>query len=151
MEEVYQFITEVKPELSLVGGKGTSLILMTREGLPVPQGFVLSVAFFEPWLKYIKESPEWPQVLNGPEEELKKNCDEVKAICEGLELGDAQKKVLSQAMEALKIDVKTALFAVRSSSPEEDLEGASFAGGYETILGVKEENIKDALRRSFAS
>jgi hypothetical protein len=28
------------------------------------------------------------------------------------------------------------LFAVRSSSPEEDLVGASFAGGYDTILGV---------------
>ncbi|MDY6866055.1 MAG: PEP/pyruvate-binding domain-containing protein, partial [Halobacteriota archaeon] len=151
MELIYQFKTEIKPELSHVGGKGMSLILMTREGLPVPSGFVLSVAFFEPWLKLIKESPEWAQVLKSTPEELKKNCDMVKALCEGLELDDAQKKVLSQAMEALKIDVETALFAVRSSSPEEDLEGASFAGGYETILGVKEENIKDALRRSFAS
>ncbi|MDY6932161.1 MAG: hypothetical protein SVJ22_09640, partial [Halobacteriota archaeon] len=76
MELVYQFKTEVKPELSLVGGKGISLILMTREGLPVSSGFVLSIAFFEPWLELIKESPEWAQVLNGLEEELKKNCDE---------------------------------------------------------------------------
>ena len=29
--------------------------------------------------------------------------------------------------------------AVRSSSPEEDLAGMSFAGGYETVLGVRAE------------
>ena len=70
MELVYQFKTEIKPGLSLVGGKGMSLILMTREGLPVPQGFVLSVAFFEPWLEYIKKSPEWAQILKSTPEEL---------------------------------------------------------------------------------
>ncbi|MBN1449640.1 MAG: hypothetical protein JW963_01380, partial [Anaerolineales bacterium] len=41
--------------------------------------------------------------------------------------------------------------AVRSSSPEEDLEGASFAGGYETHLGVTVRHLEDAIRRSFAS
>ena len=43
------------------------------------------------------------------------------------------------------------IFAVRSSSPEEDLEGASFAGGYETILGVPVAGIEEALHHSFAS
>ena len=43
------------------------------------------------------------------------------------------------------------LVAVRSSSPEEDLEGASFAGGYETTLGVPENAIEAAIRHSFIS
>ena len=51
----------------------------------------------------------------------------VKELCNELELDETQKKTLSQAMEALKTDGKITLFAVRSSSPEEDLEGASFA------------------------
>ena len=151
MKLVYSFKTEDKPDLLHVGGKGMSLILMTQKGLPVPPGFVLSVAFFEPWLEYIKKSPEWAEVLKSSPEELKKNCDEVKALCFDLELDEIQKETLSQAMEALKTKVSSTLFAVRSSSPEEDLEGASFAGGYETVLGVKEGDIKDALRRSFAS
>lgn len=41
--------------------------------------------------------------------------------------------------------------AVRSSSPEEDLEGASFAGGYETVLGVIKENIEEAVKTCFIS
>ena len=40
---------------------------------------------------------------------------------------------------------------MRSSSPEEDLEGASFAGGYETTLGVTTATLEAAIRHSFAS
>jgi pyruvate,water dikinase len=43
------------------------------------------------------------------------------------------------------------LVAVRSSSPEEDLESASFAGGYETALGVRWHEIEQALKHCFAS
>ena len=42
-------------------------------------------------------------------------------------------------------------FAVRSSSPEEDLEGASFAGGYETVLGVRPGDMEEAIKKAFAS
>ncbi|GKT31818.1 Phosphoenolpyruvate synthase like protein, partial [Aduncisulcus paluster] len=42
-------------------------------------------------------------------------------------------------------------FAVRSSSPEEDLSGASFAGGYETVLGVTKDTVLDAVKEAFVS
>ena len=41
--------------------------------------------------------------------------------------------------------------AVRSSSPEEDLEGASFAGGYKTILGATKSNLKESILEAFIS
>ena len=40
---------------------------------------------------------------------------------------------------------------MRSSSPEEDLVSASFAGGYETRLGVRPADLDDAVRHCFAS
>ena len=55
---------------------------------------------------------------------------------------------LRQRLAALGDDV---LFAVRSSSPEEDLASASFAGGYETRLGVRPDDLDDAVRHCFAS
>ena len=42
-------------------------------------------------------------------------------------------------------------FAVRSSGTAEDLEGASFAGQYETILGVPLGGLPEAVRRVFDS
>ncbi len=44
-----------------------------------------------------------------------------------------------------------AKFAVRSSGTAEDLEGASFAGQYETLLGVPFEGLPGAVRRVFDS
>ena len=67
--------------LETVGGKGMSLIFMTRRGLPVPPGFVLSVAFFEPWLEYVKRTPEWKKVLNSSPEDLGQNSATLKTLC----------------------------------------------------------------------
>jgi phosphohistidine swiveling domain-containing protein len=48
-------------------------------------------------------------------------------------------------------DLEAARFAVRSSGTAEDLEGASFAGQYETALGVSLEGLPGAVRRVFES
>lgn len=151
MKLAYLFRTTEKPELTQVGGKAMSLILMSQYGLPVPPGFVLSVAFFEPWLEAIQQTPEWAAVLNSAPEMLKQHCNALKAKCTALELDTIHKATLTQALETLKTGSENMLLAVRSSAPEEDLEGFSFAGGYETTLGVTEETLEDALRRSFAS
>jgi len=151
MRLIYPFATDETPELAQVGGKATSLISLTRHGLPVPPGIVLSVTFFEPWLAHVQQTPEWSRVLNSTPATLKQNCDALKATCAGFELDDARKQALAQALAALKTNSKPPLFAVRSSSPEEDLEELSFAGGYETVLGVREDGLADAIRRSFAS
>jgi len=151
MRLAYPFTTDETPELVQVGGKAMSLIFMTQHGLPVPSGFVLTVAFFKPWLEHIKQTPEWAKALNSSPGALRQNTIAVEELCKSLELDDRRRKVLAQALEPLKTDDKTLLVTVRSSSPEEDLEELSFAGGYETVLGVEEEDLEDALRRSFAS
>jgi phosphoenolpyruvate synthase/pyruvate phosphate dikinase len=151
MRMAYPFATDEKTELAQVGGKGMSLILMTQQGLPVPPGFVLSVEFFKPWLEFVQSTPQWTNVLTHSPAELKRNCDAVKEVCMRLELDELRNAALAEALEALNADEHAALFAVRSSSPEEDLEAASFAGGYQTVLGVTEDGIADAVRRSFAS
>jgi phosphoenolpyruvate synthase/pyruvate phosphate dikinase len=150
-KSVYPLSTTETPELSQVGGKAMSLILMTRHGLPVPPGFVLSVAFFEPWLTAIQSTPAWAQVLDSAPKEMKQNCDKVKALAMELELDDAHEKVLSKMLASFQADNGKPLFAVRSSSPEEDREMDSFAGLYETVLGVTPDGITDAVRRAFAS
>ena len=151
MKWVYPFTTDERPGLTEVGGKATSLVLMSQHGTPVPPGFVLSVAFFEPWLEEILHTPEWTSVLHSSPEALKQRSAAVRALCTELELDETRQATLTQAVQALKASSDVSLFAVRSSSPEEDLEGLSFAGGYETTLGVLERGLEDALRHSFAS
>jgi pyruvate,water dikinase len=150
MQQIYAFETAGKPELAQVGGKGLSLIVMTQREMPVPPGFVLSLDFFAPWLDAVRQTAQWVRVVQAVDsapETLKASCDAIKVLCADLTLDAEREEALTKAVENLG----GALFAVRSSSPEEDLEGASFAGGYETVLGVKRDGILDAVRRAFAS
>ena len=146
---IYPFDTDKLPALSEVGGKGLSLIIMTQRGLSVPPGVVLSVSFFEPWLSHIKTTPEWDTFVTSAEQEneiVTHHCDSLKKVCMSLHLDSVQKEALDKALTPL-----SEFLSVRSSSPEEDLEGASFAGGYETTLGATKKTVEEAIRRSFAS
>lgn len=141
---IYEFCTHKTPRLSEVGGKAKSLIEMTKAGLRVPEGIVLSVAFFTPWLTEIKSSDLWRELIEKPTID---KCNIIKKVAEGLTFTREQEDELSRAMD----NMTGYLFAVRSSSPEEDLEGTSFAGMYETILGVTIEDIESSVAKAFSS
>ena len=147
-ETVFPFSTVSATTPDQVGGKASSLIDVTRAGFNVPPGVVLSVNFFSSWLEEVESSEVWSAFLSSPEEELRQYCDVVKARCSTLQLTQTQRDVLGDALRRLPTD---GLFAVRSSSPEEDLEGSSFAGEYETSLGVTFDGLEKAILHSFAS
>lgn len=144
-------LADPEATLETVGGKAAGLARLAAAGLPVPPGFALAVRFFQPWLARIEASPEWARVLSGSPGELAANCRAVKALCLTLELDEDQQTALAAALSTLEPVGPPALYAVRSSSPEEDLEGLSFAGGYQTVLGVPRERLEGAVRRCFAS
>ncbi|KAL7441494.1 hypothetical protein ACHAXM_011541 [Skeletonema potamos] len=145
------------PKLSEVGGKALSLIKTSALQFPVPPGFVLSVSFFQPWLEQIKKTEAWKSYTScNPKCVTRDDCDAIKEQCKELNLNADQWKYLRDAVKAAfgdDADLEDTLgtVAVRSSSPEEDLAGTSFAGGYETSLGVTSSGLQDAIIHSFAS
>ncbi len=136
------------PPIKSVGGKGYSLIRMSREGFPVPPGFVLTVDFFTPWVASITATEQWRDFVNAPPEEMSDRAAVLPSLTEDLSFDDDQAQRVTRAMERLNA---FELFAVRSSSPEEDLAGASFAGGYETVLGAVRRTMEQAVRLAFTS
>jgi pyruvate,water dikinase len=144
----YNFPGKNRPLLSEVGGKGLSLILGSQAGLPVPSGFILPVSFFAPWFEELKNTAQWSDFINTQSQNLEKACDALRQKALGLSFSEKQNAELAGIIGKYQ---NKSFFAVRSSSPEEDLEGSSFAGGYETILGVTLANIKPAIQKAFAS
>ncbi len=139
-----------KVELASVGGKAHSLIRMIELHLPVPPGFVLPVEFFNNWFESIKKTDAWKAFLDADvHSKLRSACDALKSEAMKLSFSAEQKDAVNAALS--KFNHKGGLFAVRSSSPEEDLDGSSFVGGYETILGVTKEGIEEAVKKAFAS
>jgi len=138
------------PSISQVGAKGFNLIKMSQQGLNVPSGFILTVQFFKPWFKKLQQTKAWETFINNLDnaEQLQKTCDDLKNIISSYIFEDEQRKILENCLIQYKA---TSLFAVRSSSPEEDLGEASFAGAYETVLGVNKKSLLNAIRYTFAS
>jgi rifampicin phosphotransferase len=141
---IYYFNEQSTPKLNQVGGKAKALIETTKAGFPVPEGIALSVTFFNEWLNEVKASIAWETMLADT---TKKTCDFVKAIAANMTFSDVQAKAFKESASKLAGEV----FAVRSSSPEEDLEGTSFAGMYETLLGVNRSGLEKAIAQAFSS
>lgn len=141
---IYLFNEKEIPKITQVGGKAKALMETTQVGLPVPEGFVMSVDFFSEWLKSVKSSEAFKLAMENP---TKETCDAVKVLAESLVFSAVQEKTFNSALGS----VSGPVYAVRSSSPEEDLEGTSFAGMYETYLGIKEDGLKEKVAKAFSS
>lgn len=148
---VVDFPGAVETTVDEVGGKGFSLIHLCREGMPVPPGVILTSRFFGPWLAHVLSSPAWESLQSASPDDWPPLCEMLKQSAMRLSLNEHQADALTKVREKLDAYSANAQFAVRSSSPQEDLQGASFAGGYETKLGVRPTDLEDAVRECFAS
>ena len=146
------------PPISEVGGKGYSLIKLSSLNANVPNGIVLTVNFFKDWIEKIKQSNLYIEFLEFlKKEDNSKDCslilNKIKEWClNNLTLDDKNKNGIEQTIKKIFPDeYNKILYAVRSSSPEEDLSGASFAGNYETYLGIHFDSIEKYVLKSFIS
>ncbi len=139
--------------LARAGGKGRALMELAAAGLPVPPGLIVTSEFFAPWFAALRASPGWSALVGAAPERWDEPCAALKRRAASLELDPAQRAAVD-ALRERAAALGITLAAVRSSSPDEDLAGASFAGGYETCLGVPVREpgaLERALRRCFAS
>ncbi len=139
-------------EPALAGGKGVGLAVMTRAGLPVPRGFVVTTDAYRRFVEEAGLGERTQPLLDGL------------AASDPTTLEDASVK-LRRLIESGPIpdDVATAItgayaglgggpVAVRSSATAEDLPEASFAGQQETFLNVVgAEEVRAAVRRCWSS
>lgn len=141
---IYQFNSKNIQKINQIGGKAKALLETTIAGFPVPDGVVLSVRFFKDWLDDLKSSEEWK---NLTADLTKEGCDKIKTSAAQMQFNPMQRDEFETNLSLLKDEV----LAVRSSSPEEDLDDSSFAGMYETYLGVSWESLEKHIALAFSS
>lgn len=147
---IYAFNHTPVPSVFEIGGKGYSLIRMASADFNVPGGFVCAAQFFDDWTRELEAGPAWTRVQDelsyGAPSEA--SVIALKDQIDGLLFSPSQSKAIETAMAEM---TSGGVCAVRSSSPEEDLEGSSFAGMYESLLGVPTEGLAEAIRTVFKS
>ena len=146
-----------KDDIAQVGGKGANLGEMTRAGIPVPPGFIVTAQSYF----YFLERSKLTKV---------KLADRIRSMLSSVDPNDSHK--LEDVALAIKFLLNTAympeelseeiarayremgggMVAVRSSATAEDLPEASFAGQQRTFLNVKgEDNVVAAVHGCWAS
>ena len=144
---------EGSTEIATVGGKGASLGRMVGAGFPVPSGFVVTTTAYAGFIRANDLEEKIVKILEDLNyddlDQLENATAKIrKSITEGRIPQDPAGQIL-KAYEALG---DRPYVAVRSSGTAEDLEGASFAGQYDTYLDVRGgDALLDAVQRCWAS
>lgn len=136
----------------VVGGKAAGLLRLRQAGLEVPDAVVMTTAFFTPWLEALAADEGWRNALEAARHDAESHalataCEAAQGCVPALAL-DAERTAL---LDSIPKTLGPGPYAVRSSSPQEDQASASFAGLYETVLGVHQAALEAAVRQCFAS
>jgi len=149
---VVWFQEVTKNDIAIVGGKGANLGEMTKAGIPVPQGFIVTAhAYFN----FIEKTGIHNEIANTLEpldvqdsKQLQTLAAKVQDIIKGAEIPPEIIKEIERAY----VKMGRGLVAVRSSATAEDLPEASFAGQQATFLNVMgDKNVVNAVRECWAS
>src|SRR5215203_3043475 len=144
-----------KEDIALVGGKGANLGELSRAGLPVPSGFVITTAAYDTFVKASGIKGEVVALASVPRAEDPAGFEEVAegihALFSGGKVPDEMAEEIRSSYQELSDDRETPV-AVRSSATAEDLPGMSFAGQQETYLNVRgAEALLEAVKNCWAS
>jgi len=148
MSDVVRWFADIgSADVAEVGGKGANLGELTRAGLPVPGGFVVTAAGYLAAVDHGGVRDELAAAFAGAghgverPEDLTELCHRLQALVRSAGVPDDLRTAVLDAYHQLGSDVPV---AVRSSATAEDTAGTSFAGMHETFTDVADD---DALLR----
>ncbi|HYW10761.1 MAG TPA: PEP/pyruvate-binding domain-containing protein [Longimicrobium sp.] len=128
------------PALEDVGGKARNLALLQKAGADVPRWITIGTAAFE-------------RLVIGADASTESDAEAVRTRVLGMELPADFRAAVGAELDAAGL--RKPLLAVRSSAVGEDGAAASFAGQFDTVLGVRADGdaaeLWDAIRRVWAS
>src|SRR5829696_1688112 len=145
-----------KDDIALAGGKGANLGELSRAGLPVPPGFVLTTAAYDTFVEASGIKGEVVALASVPRADDPASFEEVaegiRALFSGGKVPEEMGDEIRTAYQQLGEDALETPVAVRSSATAEDLPAMSFAGQQETYLNVRQaEALLEGVKNCWAS
>ncbi|MCY1031185.1 phosphoenolpyruvate synthase [Corallococcus sp. BB11-1] len=140
-----------REDVAWAGGKGANLGELTRAGLPVPPGFVITASAFHDAMRPVRSqlSALWRRVEPDDARSLAEVTKEMQSVVLKAPLPDWLSTAVLAAYHQLR---ECTAVAVRSSATAEDTAATSFAGMHESFTNVAgEEALFDRLRACWAS
>jgi len=153
-----RFDEEASLDVGLVGGKALGLAHMTQSGLPVAPGFTVSTRAYRQHLADSGLGPRIGDLLRTLDHNGVGALEAAEAAIRGwFEEGEFPPSLRAEIEAAYgelcsRCGGQVIAVAVRSSATAEDAEGASFAGEYDTFVGMRgADEVALHIRRCWAS
>ena len=152
-------LSDIDPEaLRDYGGKATSLAQLIQHGVSVPPGFVIGARVYREFLTGLPEvgrlftsglpAGELVEALHGTGWTRADTSETISAAIMSTPLPEA----IAASICTVYRELGEGPVAVRSSATDEDAVNQSFAGQYDTFLGVEgHADVLDAVRKCWAS
>ena len=151
MEYVRRLSKLSKKDISVAGGKGANLGEMTKAGMPVPPGFVVTTSAYSDAIKTnrLKKNIAGLESIDMQKyERVDKYARSLRKKITNITLPDGMKDDILKAYREMYGNP----VAVRSSATAEDSKFASFAGQQSTFLNIKNERqLLLAIKKCWAS
>ena len=153
----FAFDSTEKPEHDRLGGKCTSLAIMTAAGAPVPPGFAVTTDAFDAVMIQTTLREHISSILHELDmddvAEVDRRASRIRELILTQEVPDAVRDETLVAYDALmELCGGEVAVAVRSSATAEDLPDASFAGQQDTYLWILgRQNVLAKIRECWAS
>jgi len=122
-------------DIALVGGKGANLGVLTKNNIPVPDGFCLTTLAFDKFMKSADTDFIYTLLdqVGGDVSKVQKVGDKIRKKLAKIKPPKIVIEALNKTIEEFGVDDS---YSVRSSATAEDLPDASFAGQQDTFLNV---------------
>lgn len=140
-------------DTAIAGGKGANLGELTRAGMPVPPGFVITAAAYIDAIEQAGVRAKLQELVAGVNADdpasLEAAAQQAQALVGSTPIPDTLRTAILAAYHALGANVAV---AVRSSATSEDTEGTSFAGMNQTFTNVAgDDEVLESVVRCWAS
>ncbi|MDD4875910.1 MAG: phosphoenolpyruvate synthase [Dehalococcoidales bacterium] len=149
---VVWFNEVTKDNVATVGGKGANLGEMTKAGIPVPQGFIVTADAYFYFIEKANIMGKIRSLLEPLDVNDSKQLQEITAKVRQIILDTPIPPEIVAKIKSYYEEMGKGLVAVRSSATAEDLPEASFAGQQRTYLNIEEEDeVVSAVQGCWAS
>ncbi|MGB9797988.1 MAG: PEP/pyruvate-binding domain-containing protein, partial [bacterium] len=127
-----------------VGGKAYNLALLAKRGFNIPNGFVITTdAYFE-FIRYNSFDKTIKQML--AKTTMENLAIQSTLLKEKLLSGELPTFIKEKVWRQIS-QLTSPFYAVRSSAPGEDSLSSTFAGIYDSYLGIDKGNLFEAIKK----
>ena len=129
-----------------IGGKCTPFIELSKNKIVIPDSYAVEDSFF---VEHLENIDFWNKI---DIKKIHKNNGDLDSV-----LNKAKKLIISSSIsdnlykELKKISNKNKLWAVRSSANIEDAKNKSWAGGFESYIGINKKELEKYIKLVWAS